>query len=90
MSEELLPSDRREVSDVGCFSGGYPLEHINEIGVRIDPVSSARDDEGLNLPDKLCANLRPTKQPLLTRHRNRSQRHVRAGAPHRDKRVAPL
>jgi hypothetical protein len=38
MSEELLPPNRRQVSDIRRFRDRDPLKHINKIGIGIDPV----------------------------------------------------
>lgn len=77
MSEELLPPYRREVSNVRGFGYRNPLQHIDKVGVGINPMQSARDDEGLKLPDILRANLSPAKEPVLATHRNRSERPLK-------------
>jgi hypothetical protein len=38
MTKELLPPNRRQISDIRRFGDRDPLKHIDKIGVRIDPV----------------------------------------------------
>ena len=40
-----------------------PLQHIDEIGVRIDAVESAGDDQALDDADVLGAELGPAEEP---------------------------
>jgi hypothetical protein len=44
VNKEILPPDRRKVSNVGGFGEGDTLEHINEIGVRIDSMQPTRNE----------------------------------------------
>jgi hypothetical protein len=62
------------------------LEHIDDVGVRIDSVQAACDDQALDDTDVFGAQLRPAEIPNFAAHGNRPQgalqvigvdRHVR-------------
>lgn len=72
MSKKLFPTDRRKVSNIRGFDGRNPLEHIDKMGVGIDPMQTTGDKQRLNLPKVFRRNLRPAKEPALPPHRNRS------------------
>jgi hypothetical protein len=46
-----LPQPRRELGDASGRLYGDALQHIDEVGVRIDVVEPASDDEALYYPD---------------------------------------
>jgi hypothetical protein len=74
MSEDLLLWDWREVSNGGGFGDRDTQEHINEVGVGIDAMQSARDQQRLNAPKIFRPNLSTTEEPVLSTHQNRSER----------------
>ena len=61
--EVLLPQTRRELGDPGSGMQGDSLEHIDEVGVGIDAVQAAGDDQALNDADVAGAELGPTEKP---------------------------
>ena len=74
VGEVLFPQARRQF---GNASGGVlpdPLEHIDEISIRIDAVQSTRDDQTLDDADVLGAEFSPTEKPGFSTHGNDTQR----------------
>ena len=63
LGEVLLPQTWRELCDPGSGVQRDALEHINEIGVRIDAVQAAGDDQALDDADVPGAELGPAKKP---------------------------
>ena len=53
-----------------------PLQHINEINIRVDLVQRARGDQALDLTDALSTELGPTEEPIFPAHRDRAQRSL--------------
>jgi hypothetical protein len=49
------------------------LEYVDEVGVRVDPVKPARDQQALETPDVLGADLRPARHPILASRRDHSK-----------------
>ena len=61
--EVLFPQTRRELCDPGCGVLRDALEHIDEVGVRIDAVKAAGDDQALDDADVAGTELGPTEKP---------------------------
>ena len=87
-----LPQPRREFGDASGRLYSDTLQHVDEVGVRIDVVQPESDDEALHDPDVLRAELGPTKIPVFPAERNGAQRalqvirvegHVRIGEKYR-------
>ena len=70
----LLPQARREFGDAarGVFTD--PLQHIDQVGVWVDAVQSASDDQTLDDADVFGAEFGPAEEPGLATHRNDAQR----------------
>jgi hypothetical protein len=66
--EVLFPQSWREFGDVACGMLADPLQHIDEISIRIDAVEPARDDQALDDADVLRAELGPAEEPGLSLH----------------------
>ncbi len=66
---------RRGVSSAtrlaGCMADA--LQHIDQIGVRIDAVQSAGDDQALDDTDVFGAELGPAEEPRFSAHGNHTQ-----------------
>ena len=62
----LLPQPRRELGDTGGGVDRDALQHVDEVGVGIDVVQPARDDQALDDADMLRAEFRPTEIPVLS------------------------
>ena len=75
MGEVLLPQAGREEVDVEGRMGVDPLQDIDEVGIGIDPVQTARGEEALHNPDVARAHLRPAKKPIA------AAEHYRANLP---------
>ena len=54
---------------------GDALEDVGEVGVRVDAVHLAGDDQALEDADVLGAELGPAKEPVLAAHRDGAQRN---------------
>lgn len=72
--EVLFPQARREFGDAAVGMLADPLQHIDQVGVRIDAVKSAGDDQTLDDADVLGAELAPAKKPRFATHRHHTQR----------------
>ena len=59
--EVLFPQPRRELGDAAGRMLADPLQYIDEIGVRIDAVQSAGDDQTLDDADVLGAEFGPAE-----------------------------
>ena len=60
-----FPEARRELGDAAGRMFADPLQHIDEVGVRIDAVQSAGDDQTLDDADVLGAEFGPAEEPDL-------------------------
>ena len=65
-----------------------PLQHIDQVGVRIDAVQSAGDDQALDDADVLGAEFGPTEEPGLSTHRYNAQRPLQVIRVNRHIRIA--
>jgi hypothetical protein len=65
----------------------HALKHIDEIGVRIDPLQPARDDEALDDADVFRAELGPAEVPRLAPHGDLPERALEVIGIHRDIRI---
>ncbi len=61
--EEGFPQSRREPGDSRGRVQRDALKYIDEVGVRIDAVEAARDDQALDYADVAGAKLGSTKKP---------------------------
>ena len=61
--KEFSPQTRRELCDPGSGVQRDALEHIDEVGVRIDAVQAAGDDQALDDADVTGAEFGPTEKP---------------------------
>ena len=52
----------------------HTLEHIDEIGIRIDAVQSASNNQALDNADVFSAKFCPAKEPGLAAHGDNPQR----------------
>jgi hypothetical protein len=53
--------------------GFDPLQHINQIFIRVNIVQPAGGKQALHNTDMLGASLSPAKKPILAAHGNRAQ-----------------
>ena len=65
VGEQRLPPPGREVCDATCGMLADPLQHVNEIGVRVDAAQAAGGDQALHDARMLGANFGPTKKPVF-------------------------
>ena len=64
--EAFLPEPRRQRGDVAGRMTLDALKHVDQVGVRIDALQPARNEQALEDPDVLRPDLRPAEQPVLT------------------------
>jgi hypothetical protein len=74
--EVLLPQARREFGDAARGVFADPLQHIDQIGIRVDAVESASHDQTLDDANVLCTEFGPAKVPGLSSHRDDAQRSL--------------
>ena len=86
--EILLPEPRGEFGNASRGVVADALDHINEVGIRINAVQPAGNDQAFDDPDLFGAKLGPAEQPCLSAHRDATQcalkvmgvdRHIRIG-----------
>jgi len=63
LREVLLPHPRRQLAHARGRVLSHPLQHVHEVGVRIDAVQPAGDDQALGNASVPGTDLRPTEQP---------------------------
>ena len=63
IGEVLLPQTWRELGDAGSGVLRDALKHIDEVGVGIDAMEAAGDDQALDDADVAGAELGPTEKP---------------------------
>jgi hypothetical protein len=61
----LLPQTRSQLSDSAGGVNADPLQHIDQVGIGVDTMQAARDDQTLHDADMLGTELGPTEQPVL-------------------------
>ncbi len=61
--EERFPQSRCELGDLGGRVQRDALEHIDEVGVGIDAVEAASDDQTLDDADVAGAEFGPAEKP---------------------------
>ena len=71
--EVLLPQSWRELRYLGSGMLADSLQYIDQVGVRIDVVQSAGDDEALCDADVLRTHFGPTEIPIFPPHRDHAQ-----------------
>ena len=59
----LLPKSWGEIGDAARWMQGDALQDIDQVGVGVDAVQTAGDDEGLDDADVLGAEFGPAKEP---------------------------
>jgi hypothetical protein len=59
VGETLLPQTGRQFCHARCGMQSDALKHVDEIGIRIDAVQSARDDQALDYSDISPARATP-------------------------------
>ena len=74
--EVLLPQARGEVGDAASGMLTDPLQNIDQIGVRINAVESAGDDQNLDDADVFRAEFGPAKKPCFATRRHCAQRSL--------------
>ena len=74
--EVLFPQAWSEFGDAAGGMLADPLQHIDEVGVRIDAVEPARDDQALDDADVLRAEFCPAEEPGFSAHRYDAQRSL--------------
>src|SRR6185437_4781606 len=67
--EVPLPQSRSKLSDAGCRVLADALQNIDEVGVRVDAMQPAGDDERLDD----TAERRPAEVPIFAPHRDDSE-----------------
>lgn len=53
-----------------------PLQHVDEVGIRVDLVEPARRDQALDLTHAFRTKLCSTEKPVLSPHWDRAQRSL--------------
>lgn len=83
--EVVFPQTWCKFSDAASRMLADPLQYIDEVGVRIDAVKSAGDDQTLDDADVLRTEFSPAKKPgcLLAGHHRSGRVRVRHCAFHR-------
>ena len=61
----LLPQTRRQLSNFARRMNAEPLQHIDQVGIGVDAMQAARDDQTLHDADVLGAELGPAEVPIL-------------------------
>ena len=64
--EAFFPQPRRQRGDVAGRVTLDALEHVDQVGVRIDALQAARNEQALEDPDVLRPDFRPAEQPVLS------------------------
>src|SRR6185437_6953406 len=82
--EVPLPQSRSKLSDAGCRVLADALQDVDEVGVHVDAMQPAGDDERLDDANMLGAELRPAEVPIFTPHRYDSQGALKVVRVQRD------
>ena len=61
----LLPQTRSQLSDSTGGVKADPLQHIDQVGIGVDTMQAARDDQTLYDADMLGTELGPTEHPVF-------------------------
>ena len=59
VGETNFPATRRQRLHIAGGVATHALEHVNQIGVRINPVQATGDKQALNNPHMLGTDFRP-------------------------------
>ena len=79
----LLPQTRGELGHSSSGILADALQNIDEVGVRIDAVQTAGDDQTLHDADLLSAQFSPGEKPIAPAHGNYTQRTLQVIRVHR-------
>ena len=69
----FFPFARGELMDFRSGVVGHALEDVGEVGVWVDAVHLAADDEALEDAHVLGADFGPAEEPILAAHRDDAQ-----------------
>ena len=61
----LFPQTRSQLSDSTGGVKADPLQHIDQVGIGVDTMQAARDDQTLHDANVLGAQLSPAEVPIL-------------------------
>jgi len=77
MREQFLPSTRGEFLDIAGRMQAHALQHTHQIGVGINSLKPAGDQQALDDTNVFGAHLDPVKQPVPASHRDDPQGTLR-------------
>jgi hypothetical protein len=72
IGEAFFPEPRRERGNVAGGMIFHALQHVDQVGVRIDPLQPAGGQQTVEDPDVLGPDLGPAEQPILSSECNRA------------------
>ena len=84
-----FPEARREFGDAAGGVFADPLQHIDQVGVWIDAVEPAGDDQALDDAYVLRPEFGPAEEPGLAPHRHNTQRSFKVIGVDRNVRIGP-
>ena len=86
--EVQLPQTRREFSDFARRMNADPLQYIDQVGIGVDAMKAARDDQTLHDAHVFGAELGPAEVPILASHGNHTQSALQMIGVQRQARIA--